>query len=138
MASFVADRLRAFLPSGILAFMAAVPPPDRSGRSLLGLPGLCPSRWVTGIPCPGCGMTRSLVCCAHWDFARAAAMHPLGPVVFAGLVGWAALSLLRLRRPDLLAGPRARRAGSLAAAALGAALLVLWPLRLLHIVAPPP
>lgn len=129
---------RALLPLAALTLAALVPPPTPSGRSLLGLPTLCPLRLATGIPCPGCGMTRAIVCCAHLDFARAAALHPLGPVVFVGLVGWAALSLLRLRRPDLLASAPWRRAGTVAAALLTAALLLLWPLRLCGVVAPAP
>ena len=40
------------------------------------LPG-CPSRWLTGLFCPGCGSTRCLHALAHGDIATAMAMNPL-------------------------------------------------------------
>lgn len=36
----------------------------------------CPIRTVTGIPCPGCGMTRSCLALAQGDFASAWFLHP--------------------------------------------------------------
>lgn len=44
-------------------------------------PILCPVRRLTGIPCPGCGMTRAAVALAHGDLASAVAFHPLSPLV---------------------------------------------------------
>lgn len=52
-------------------------------------PTVCAVRSVTGVPCPGCGLTRSFVTTAHGDVAGAFAFHPFGPVLFA-------LSLLAL------------------------------------------
>ncbi len=37
----------------------------------------CPILAYTGIPCPGCGMTRALLRLLALDFAGAAAFHPL-------------------------------------------------------------
>jgi|GEM_PF-359719 hypothetical protein len=37
----------------------------------------CPLRFLTGIPCPGCGMTRAWLAILHLDVAGAAAWHPL-------------------------------------------------------------
>jgi len=37
----------------------------------------CPLYRVTGIPCPGCGMTRAWVLAARLDFATAFALHPM-------------------------------------------------------------
>jgi hypothetical protein len=54
----------------------------------------CLFREVTGIPCPLCGMTTSVVATAHLHLGRALAANPGGPVlVVLGL----ALSLSRLR-----------------------------------------
>lgn len=39
--------------------------------------GLCPIRNITGLPCPGCGMTRAFLAVARFDFARAFEFHPL-------------------------------------------------------------
>ncbi len=35
---------------------------------------------TTGIPCPGCGMTRAYLAAMRLDFAEAFRMHPLWPV----------------------------------------------------------
>lgn len=40
----------------------------------------CPVLYVTGISCPGCGMTRAWLAVLHLDFARAFACHPLFPL----------------------------------------------------------
>ena len=45
---------------------------------LLELTGIgCPIRFVFGIECPGCGMTRALVSVLRLDFASAFAFHPV-------------------------------------------------------------
>lgn len=78
---------------------------------------LCPFRWLTGIDCPGCGMTRALLRLAQLRVHEALALHPLAPLLVAGL-GWAALA------------PRsARRAGRGAAPALLGLVLATWALR---------
>jgi putative exporter of polyketide antibiotics len=37
----------------------------------------CPLKFVSGIPCPGCGMTRAVFSAMHFDFASAWYYHPL-------------------------------------------------------------
>lgn len=37
----------------------------------------CPIKYMTGISCPGCGMTRAVVECIHLDFINAWYYHPL-------------------------------------------------------------
>jgi hypothetical protein len=46
-------------------------------------PVLCPFRRLTGLPCPGCGMTRSFVALAHGDVGASFSFHPLGPLMMA-------------------------------------------------------
>lgn len=41
------------------------------------LNGFCMLRTLTGIPCPGCGMTRAVLSALHGDFGAAFAYHPL-------------------------------------------------------------
>lgn len=48
--------------------------------------GLCLVRHFTGIPCPGCGMTRAVLSVLHGDFRTAFAYHPLW--VTLPLVAW--------------------------------------------------
>jgi hypothetical protein len=45
-------------------------------------PVLCPTRSVTGIPCPSCGMTRAFCAMARGDVSTAAGHHLLSPVLF--------------------------------------------------------
>lgn len=50
------------------------------------LPGVCPSRQLLGLSCPGCGLTRSLVALAHGQFTQAWAFNPAGLLWFAALI----------------------------------------------------
>lgn len=51
----------------------------------LPIPWPCPLRLATGIPCPGCGMTRAVRLLAKGDLVGACKMHPL--VVATPLLG---------------------------------------------------
>ena len=85
-----------------------VPAPTPGATTVLGLPKLCLFRNITGIPCPGCGMTRSLIATGHLHFEDALAFHPLGPLVFIILITYS-LAFLKRRRPDRRATPMAIR-----------------------------
>lgn len=59
---------------------------------------LCLFNLVMGVPCPGCGMTRSMVRLADGDVVGAFRMHPAGPVLVAlwlGVVAGTAVGLVR-------------------------------------------
>lgn len=63
---------------------------------------LCPFRAVTGLPCPGCGMTRAFCSLGHGDLAGAFGYNALSPFVFAAaLLIWthALATVLKLERP---------------------------------------
>jgi len=81
---------------------------------------LCPFKAVTGLPCPGCGMTHAFLALGRLDFAGAFSANPL---VFP----LAALTAL------YAAGrvPRALRSAKMVNFAL-AGVLVFWGGRLLH------
>jgi len=95
---------------------------------------LCPWRAISGLPCPGCGLTRGLVSAAHGRFGQAWGFHPLAPALYAGL--WFVLGLPLLhRRPRLWAAlTRCRRP---AAALVPAIVLLLWVWNLLRIILRP-
>jgi hypothetical protein len=42
---------------------------------------LCPFKMITGFPCPGCGITKSLVYFYKGDFYKSVSYHILGPLV---------------------------------------------------------
>jgi len=54
----------------------------------LGLPDvpLCWFRFLTGLPCPGCGLTRSVFAIGGGNFAAAWQSNPFGYVVYGVLV----------------------------------------------------
>src|SRR5262245_9588196 len=54
----------------------------------------CLLRKFTGIPCPTCGCTRSLLAWSHFDLAAAFRFNPLFFVVCLGLLAWLGLWLL--------------------------------------------
>ncbi|MCA9606649.1 MAG: DUF2752 domain-containing protein [Myxococcales bacterium] len=47
-----------------------------------GIP-LCWLKGLTGVPCPGCGLTRSITNISHLHFAEAALYHPFGFPIYA-------------------------------------------------------
>jgi hypothetical protein len=51
----------------------------------LPLPGLCMTKTLLGLDCPGCGMTRCFISIAHGDLAAAWSFNPAG-LLFFGLV----------------------------------------------------
>ena len=60
---------------------------------------LCLFRAVTGLPCPGCGMTRAFCALSHGELLRAVHFNLLSPAVYLGFwLAWAhaLASLLRL------------------------------------------
>lgn len=61
----------------------------------------CPLLATTGVPCPLCGMTTSVVATTRLDFAGAVAANPFGPVAVA-VVLWLLVDRSRrwLRAPS--------------------------------------
>lgn len=49
------------------------------------LPIQCPFKWLTGIPCPGCGGTRALIAILHGHIIEAFLINPLSVllIIFA-------------------------------------------------------
>jgi hypothetical protein len=67
-----------FLYGAVLLGSVLLPIPAGDGR-ILGLPSICLFYDLTGLPCPGCGLTRSFVCFAHGQIAQAYRWNLLGP-----------------------------------------------------------
>jgi hypothetical protein len=112
-----------------------VPPPQEA--TIAGLPSLCLFHRVTNLPCPGCGMTRSLVSCAHGLWAQAVTYHPLGPLLFIALVGLSIASVLTILRPDLRLAPSLRVTNRVCWMGL-ISLAAIWGARLAGMLPSPP
>lgn len=69
--SFLFGRKAALGALALLLLAAALPSQGA------GVP-ICLFRYLTGLPCPGCGLTRSFSCILHGDFARGYDYHPFG------------------------------------------------------------
>ena len=70
------------LLSGVFAASLRLPLPSPGTGQIGHLPSVCLFYNLTGLPCPGCGLTRSFVCLGHGRFWEALHWHPLGPAIF--------------------------------------------------------
>jgi hypothetical protein len=81
---------------------------------------ICPFLAATGVPCPFCGLTRSLLSLAQGELLRSFSYHPLGPVIWGGMALFVFSSFVLLifhRRVDFRI-PRDLRAASVVASVL--------------------
>mgnify|MGYP001824672890 CR=1 FL=1 len=70
-------------------------------------PTVCRFKALTGLDCPTCGLTRSVVSLAHGDTRASMRWHPAGPLFVLGALVLAALvPILWLRRRRPLWGRR--------------------------------
>ena len=92
--------------TALFGISLALPPPGADGR-IAHLPSICPFHRLTGLPCPGCGLTRAFVCLSHGQFAQSLHWHPIGWLVYGILlVLWARAGLTwALHRPVLPLSP---------------------------------
>jgi len=104
----LADLIRSRLVSllGLVTTILAMTLPPNG----LGLP-MCGFKAVTHLPCLGCGLTRSFIALGHGHLRLAAAMHPLGLVLFPLAVALAALLVLPSERRERLAQAVEARSG---------------------------
>jgi hypothetical protein len=85
---------------------------------------VCAFRRTTGIPCPGCGLTRAMAALARGDLLAALRLHPFAPLfLLESAVLWA-MGLRALLRDGLLDLPSRLVSGLVVWQ--GAALVALW------------
>ena len=84
----------------------------------------CIFRLMTGIPCPGCGMTRAWLAALRLDFAAAFAYHPLFWVVPIAFV----LAFVR----EEVASSKLKRGIDIAVTVLCVLVVVVWIVRLIN------
>ncbi|HEV8237897.1 MAG TPA: DUF2752 domain-containing protein [Thermoanaerobaculia bacterium] len=74
----------------------------------IGLPSgpvytVCAFRRLTGIPCPGCGLTRAMAALARGELLLALHFHPFAPLVLAEAAAlWAAIGNAIVRQRPLM------------------------------------
>jgi hypothetical protein len=89
-------------------------------------PTLCPIANITGIACPGCGMTRAVAFLVRGDLELSAFYHPLAPLIAIEAVALWGWHLLR-RRGLVRALPR--HVGNLVVILTAVSLLGVWALQ---------
>ncbi|MBX2800285.1 MAG: DUF2752 domain-containing protein [Myxococcales bacterium] len=83
-----------------IVLLAMLMSPSAGAVSFFGfdVPVLCGFRRLTGIGCPGCGLTRSFVFLGHGQWAEGFRMNWLGPPLFAFVVVQIPFRLYRMLR----------------------------------------
>lgn len=112
--SATARRHRDILTASIVVLISIaafeVRPDDRvtiRGQPWLPVPFTCPFLATTGLPCPGCGLTRAMVHLAHGDLKSSWRRHWLGIPLGVVLILQTPYRLLALYRPrDRRISPR--------------------------------
>lgn len=105
------------------------------GLSLAGLPAwTCPIRAATGVPCPGCGLTRATMQLLHGDVISSLQTHAFAPVLlFALVIMLVALVLPEKHRRALISLVRDMETRNGLASLLLFALIFYWGIRLMGI-----
>jgi len=91
-------------------------------RGLYGI-DVCAFHHLTGIPCPGCGMTRAFTALSHGHFAQAWALHPFVFPIYASALLFLAAPLWVRYFPKLRTDEGQRRLGTVGTA-MGIAMLI--------------
>jgi hypothetical protein len=106
--------------------------PDARGfgtHTQLGLPG-CGFLWLTGLPCPACGLTTCFAYLAHGQFASAARANPVGVLLFACVLAGVPLCAWACARKRACFETLARMRVERVCLAFAGALLLQWSLRI--------
>jgi hypothetical protein len=87
-----ARRLLLLAPTAVVLAAVLLPPAWRSPIPL------CALNALTGLECPGCGMTRAFLLVGHGRFREASATHPAALPAFLIMAGLAAAGIMRAAR----------------------------------------
>ncbi len=121
--SFLSHLAGFVILTGGLIFLALV-------RVSMEGPVVCTFKRISGLGCPGCGITRSLSATMHLDLGRAFQIHAFGPPIVAiGLAAWAMLGWSLLTRRSIMPDPNSRWL-ALSAVGVGLAMVAYWIVRL--------
>ena len=124
--AFAAPVAVAIAAGAATAFVAAVDPHEAGHYPT------CPSLWLTGWYCPGCGSLRAIHDLAHLNFAGAIDMNPFALVA----IGWLAWRWGWWLASSLGKGRTVRPAPAWALYVLAGGVLAYWVLRNIGPLAP--
>jgi hypothetical protein len=94
----------------------------------------CPLRGATGLPCPGCGLTRGAVALARGEWGESLTAHAFAPVLVAFLAACAFAAVLPRWQREAFAGLVERlERRTRASVVLLAAFLLYWSARVLFL-----
>ena len=94
----------------------------------------CPFLGATGLPCPGCGLTRAALALARGELGASLAAHAFAPVLVLALAALAVAALLpRPQREAFAALAERVERRTRASAFVMAALLLYWLARLMFL-----
>ena len=121
------DRSVAAAPFLGVAALLAINPTDQG-------PTICPIALLTGVACPGCGMTRAASALLRGDVDLALTYHPLIPLIAVLVIaGWVWSILRRAGKVD----PIPNRVVNLTLIGVGVSLVAVWILRFASGTLPP-
>lgn len=113
--------------------IAALLEPDARGygtHAQLGLPP-CGFRWVTGLACPGCGLTTAFAHSIRGNWALSFAANPLGVLLFFAVCACVPIAFVAAARGWSLGTVVDRFAMGRWALAVAGCATVLWVVRIL-------
>lgn len=95
---WLSSRGAALFISALVVALSFTLSPTTEAVSLFGIdvPTLCLWRNLTGISCPGCGLTRSFTFFAHGHVGEAFQMHALGPLLFVAVAAQVPYQIYRI------------------------------------------
>ena len=96
------------------------------------IPHGCLSQSTLGLPCPGCGITRSATALKAGEFGRAFAANPAGPCLAAGFAVQFGLHSFALARGRSDSRATANRVSRYVGRSVVACLLLVWFFRLVQ------
>ena len=85
-------RLLLLVPASVLAASTLLPTGWESPVPL------CLVKWLTGLDCPGCGMTRAFLLLGHGRLGDAVAAHPASSPAYVIVAGLAVTGIVRIVR----------------------------------------
>jgi Protein of unknown function (DUF2752) len=91
-------HLAARLAASMLAAVALIALPGAMPAVARWTGAACLFRGLTGLPCPGCGITTSLLALGRGDLQASWAANPAGVAVAVLLAGQAGVALVAIRR----------------------------------------